>query len=914
MDIKAKSWLQKIIIILVTLILFNFTVPVVSNASLASLMLQPIKGLFTVIIDSVLHLVEGSLIGFDNVEWNWVETGMNTGGNREFDAGDTEIPDIKVSPDEIFMNKIESLNANFFREIEDYDDLSEEQKELTNENRQSHLQTLKQLIQNWYIALRYIAIIGLSCVLVYVGIRMVISSTAGDKAKYKKMLMDWVVALCLIFFMHYIMAFGMTLSERLVAFFAGDGKIQIGLMEGDSFQKNKNGDPVETNTVNNFLEFVRVYVQLAEPAHAFTYLILYIVLAIYTAYFAFIYLKRFLYLAFLTLIAPLVALTYPLDKISDGQAQAFNIWLKEYMYNALLQPFHSLIYRIFVLMSMNLAGENLLYTCVVIGFMIPAEKFLKKMFGFDKATTASPLGAMATGAAMNKVMSNMKSKANSGNSNGKGGNSSEKDNSQIKFKAQDNGYDAFGTSSNPRLGAGGVTARGNSTGNYPTGNQGNGQQVRTNGGQGRNSGIDSYSNDGSEWFAPTDTSRSNNLGQGNPQNGGATHQDGQVENGRDNSANSGVNDRESLIGHDGSIQPQRSRREALGEMFKAGAKDAGSTIGRKMKNIPKTVWNNKGKIGRWVAKKGLGAALAAGMGTVGLAAGIATGDPSKAFTMAGAGLAAGFSVGGRIGDGISNQAGKISQPLGQRYRDARYGIQGANEKAARDSFLNDKKAIQEYKDHYANKGERLNTAEVQKRMETAWNYKRLGLSDEQARKAMSFNDKVLSDEKYKNMDPQDKISRAAKTVELADTITENELNDPKKLQARRNGLLRAMGGDANKVDDLLTSMADYHYMDDIGKGYTVGSYDARQVLANAEGNANEGTNDERDSDNRRDTSRSREGTSGSRGERDTHGSRGNTSGSRGERDDSRADSTPTSTSRRWSNADWSADIDDGSGI
>ena len=38
-------------------------------------------------------------------------------------------------------------------------------------------------------------------------------------------------------------------------------------------------------------------------------------------------------MAFLTLIAPLVALTYPIDKMNDGQAQAFNRWMKEYIFN-----------------------------------------------------------------------------------------------------------------------------------------------------------------------------------------------------------------------------------------------------------------------------------------------------------------------------------------------------------------------------------------------------------------------------------------------------------------------------------------------------------------------------------------------------------------------------------------------------
>ena len=44
-------------------------------------------------------------------------------------------------------------------------------------------------------------------VLVYIGIRIVLSSSGADKAKFKQMLKDWLIALCLVFFMQYFMSF-----------------------------------------------------------------------------------------------------------------------------------------------------------------------------------------------------------------------------------------------------------------------------------------------------------------------------------------------------------------------------------------------------------------------------------------------------------------------------------------------------------------------------------------------------------------------------------------------------------------------------------------------------------------------------------------------------------------------------------
>lgn len=89
-------------------------------------------------------------------------------------------------------------------------------------------------------------------------------------------------------------------------------------------------------------------------------------------------------MAFLTLIAPLVALTYPIDKLKDGKAQAFDMWIKEYIFNALLQPFHLIIYTIFVSSAVELAAKNPIFAIIALAFITPAEKLLRKFFGFEK--------------------------------------------------------------------------------------------------------------------------------------------------------------------------------------------------------------------------------------------------------------------------------------------------------------------------------------------------------------------------------------------------------------------------------------------------------------------------------------------------------------------------------------------------
>jgi len=142
---------------------------------------------------------------------------------------------------------------------------------------------------------------------------------------------------------------------------------------------------------------VRFRAQAQQWQQATAYSFVYLILIFLTIVFTYQYLKRFLWMAFLTMIAPLVSLTYPIDKAGDGKSQAFNLWFKEYTMNAIIQPIHLLLYTALVGASISLAVKNPIYAIVAIAFMVPAEKFIKKMFGINAETT-SGMGSFAAGA------------------------------------------------------------------------------------------------------------------------------------------------------------------------------------------------------------------------------------------------------------------------------------------------------------------------------------------------------------------------------------------------------------------------------------------------------------------------------------------------------------------------------------
>ena len=116
-----------------------------------------------------------------------------------------------------------------------------------------------------------------------------------------------------------------------------DGKIKKALKENNLYDAQMEDD--DGNIIwnsGNLMGLIRTQAAVENVKETNSYLYIgyafaFVILVWYTIFFVYTYLKRIIYLAFLTVIAPLVAMTYPIDKINDGKAQAFDMWFKEYI-------------------------------------------------------------------------------------------------------------------------------------------------------------------------------------------------------------------------------------------------------------------------------------------------------------------------------------------------------------------------------------------------------------------------------------------------------------------------------------------------------------------------------------------------------------------------------------------------------
>ena len=491
--------------------------------------------------------------------------------------------------------------------------------------------SLSSVVSKWYYILLKVGIVVMMSVLVYIGIRILISSVAADKAKYKQMLMDWIIGFVLLFTMHYIMVFANTLNDYLIELVESIGyrnytvilqfnstndaskikKLESGLDEAaievitidETLSENAIESSEEVNVYlenlkNGSLDVIKItsgeYVYYAfvtdmmgavrmnvdyyqdESDSFIGYSIMFMVLVLLTFVYVIMYFKRVMYMAFFTIIAPLVAVTYPLDKANDGSAQGFDMWFKEYMFNLLLQPMHLLLYTILIGSAIEIATENLVWCLVVMMFMTEGEEILRRLFNFGKAQTPGGLkGAVAAGAVMTgmqRLFGHQPKGSKNGNDNGNGGS-------------------------------------GNDDSDDDTG-----------------SGINSSFN----W---------NRFGNG---------------------AGSGSGNGGGLGNNGGSSSSGGSRISRLASMY--GSKAKKQAI-KGVKKMPKAVLKTAG-----------GLTLGAAGGLVGVAAGVASGDMSKVATFGAAGAAAGGKFGAKAGA----NAGDALNPdnLRKNNRDLRMAWQG----------------------------------------------------------------------------------------------------------------------------------------------------------------------------------------------------------------------------------------------
>lgn len=279
---------------------------------------------------------------------------------QETDSSGNQTNPFWISIDRMVYNRVSLFDINYLNMNDTYNVGS------TTITSNSGNIAIKQSVTRVYYISRIISIALSLLVLIYIGIRMAISTVASDQAKYKKMLISWVESIAILFVMIYLISIIILIGERLTGMFY-DIRCQL-LDSGEQLFE----DTVRSEAWSGLFE--KSGFDLA------IWSIIYWCLLFMEIKFFFLYARRFLMVGLLITVSPLIIITYSMDKAGDGQAQAFNAWMKEFVISVLIQPLHGLIYLVIVFTANTIAAKSPVVALGLLLAMSTVEKMVRVIF------------------------------------------------------------------------------------------------------------------------------------------------------------------------------------------------------------------------------------------------------------------------------------------------------------------------------------------------------------------------------------------------------------------------------------------------------------------------------------------------------------------------------------------------------
>ena len=292
---------------------------------------------------------------------------------------------------------------------------------------------MKGTVNTFYSFFRKIAFVIYMVILVYIGLKTLLSSTADKKSAYKGQFMAWVMGVAILVFFPYVMKYCIKLNSALCQWVGTvqqestsgglTGKVEdnsrlVELRDGPGLYGNDkfilmmlgSGDLSDANAEafrktamegnkfgNNVMMEIRYMAahNLDLPLAIVYFILIGELLAILIIYY-----KRVFMIGFLIAIFPLVVAIYPLNKIGDIRVNSFGVWFKEFLVNVFVQTFHAVTYTVVVTIGVNsyLSADNWLFMIMCVLFLFEGEKIIRAIFNVK--SSMNTIGDMAAAGVM----------------------------------------------------------------------------------------------------------------------------------------------------------------------------------------------------------------------------------------------------------------------------------------------------------------------------------------------------------------------------------------------------------------------------------------------------------------------------------------------------------------------------------
>ena len=300
-----------------------------------------------------------------------------------------------VTIDDIVFNNYEEINISYFKSS-----ASGKSKLIYGDG---DIKGLNGVISEWYSFFMKFTLMGYMIMLVYMGIKILMTSTAEKKADIKILFIDWIIGLVILLLFPYAMKYMIKMNEGIVETIeANKGYTPVSATLASENVDLDKKDPlvvdeeIQWETGNDYMSIIA---EVAEQSQKIAISFAFLIMTWQLITLIFHYYKRLFMVGFLIVIFPLVAFSYAIDKIADGKSQAFNTWLKEYMLNVFVQSFHAVVYVFVCSTVYSAAGMggsiNYDYILLIVGvtFLFTGEQIIREIFG--QVSSADTMGSLA---------------------------------------------------------------------------------------------------------------------------------------------------------------------------------------------------------------------------------------------------------------------------------------------------------------------------------------------------------------------------------------------------------------------------------------------------------------------------------------------------------------------------------------
>lgn len=303
-------------------------------------------------------------------------------GRDIVDDGEEEEEPLYTIEDIIF-NRIPILDINFFSDKAAGQEISEG----------SVVYILRTSVATWYVSFRNLVIIALAVMIIYIGIRMALSTIPSGKAKYKTMLISWIQALVIVMVIHVIMILTININNSMVT-----------ILDKAATNSMKAGGWIE----DSIYETIRTRAYDFRASVGLPATLMYLVLIFFWLRFLWVYIKRSFTILILVVIAPFVGAKYAIDSASGKKGSSFNSWLYDFVFNVLIQTVHAIVYTALMTVAINFAFMSIvgyILALIIINFILNADEIFREIFNFSEKSSLSAETAKNEG--YKEVMENL---------------------------------------------------------------------------------------------------------------------------------------------------------------------------------------------------------------------------------------------------------------------------------------------------------------------------------------------------------------------------------------------------------------------------------------------------------------------------------------------------------------------------